>query len=30
MILKVPDLNPAAKNIPLGFPEMQKQGSFGG
>jgi len=27
MIRKVPDLKPAAKYIPLGFPERHKQGS---
>lgn len=30
MIRKVPDLKPAAKYIPLGFPERHKQGSFAG
>jgi len=30
IIRRVPDLNPAAKNMPFGLPETQRQGSFGG
>ena len=30
MILRVPDLNPAANNIAFGLPEIQRQGSLGG
>jgi hypothetical protein len=30
MILRVPDLKPAAKSMPLGFPDKDKQGSLEG
>lgn len=30
IILNVPDLKPAAKSIPLGLPDKQRQGSLDG